>query len=44
MFFYIRRNLLTSSSKSSIKEDIIHELAQVVRYNYEIDTVSYELV
>lgn len=31
-------NFSASSCKSSINEDIIYELAEVVRYNYEIDT------
>lgn len=41
--FYLKElmniiNFSASSCKSSINEDIIYELAEVVRYNYEIDT------
>lgn len=41
--FYLKElmniiNFFASSCKSSINEDIIYELAEVVRYNYEIDT------
>lgn len=41
--FYLKElmniiNFSASSCKSSINKDIIYELAEVVRYNYEIDT------